>query len=182
MKLETGLELIGKGAFTKAYAVSADVVLLKSVDPVKECMGNGWFPECTLFPAVTRASTGYYYMKRYQRVTSLKSALDADQWELYKTLRVLAKEFGTAHFNAVCMRKGRTVTHYHTLYNLFDSCADLSEEVKTNLLEALDSLANYGDDMCFEISPRNVAVDNGKLVLRDCFFMQSTLCAVSPLV
>jgi hypothetical protein len=43
------------------------------------------------------------------------------------------------------------------------------------MLDALDACANYGNDVCFEISPRNVAVKNGKLVLMDCFFMADKL-------
>lgn len=43
------------------------------------------------------------------------------------------------------------------------------------ILEALDACLNYGSSVRFEISPRNVAVQDGQLVLLDCFYLQSTL-------
>jgi hypothetical protein len=43
------------------------------------------------------------------------------------------------------------------------------------LNEQIDGLMNYGADIRFEISPRNVAVKNGKLILLDCFFFASKL-------
>jgi hypothetical protein len=41
--------------------------------------------------------------------------------------------------------------------------------------DAVEACANYGSDVMFEISPRNVAVHNGNLILLDCFFIKSKL-------
>jgi len=47
---------------------------------------------------------------------------------------------------------------------------------KTALIDAVSALTNYGSDICFEISPRNIAVTKtGNLILLDCFFMRSKL-------
>jgi len=45
--------------------------------------------------------------------------------------------------------------------------------LRNSLQEAIDACANYGSDIKFEISPRNVAVKNGNLILLDCFFVGS---------
>ncbi|UZT50044.1 hypothetical protein [Enterobacter phage 01_vB_Eclo_IJM] len=44
-----------------------------------------------------------------------------------------------------------------------------------DVLMALDACANFGSDIQFEISPRNVRAVNGKLILVDCFFLVSKL-------
>jgi hypothetical protein len=43
------------------------------------------------------------------------------------------------------------------------------------MCEAIEACANYGSAIGFEISPRNVAVNNGKLVLLDVFYSISKL-------
>lgn len=159
------MKLIGKGAFTKAYLQDNGKVLLKSVDPIKECMAFGWFPEHRLFPAVEMIDTGLYEMQYYAKVTSLKHNLIAEDWELYKELKAL--------FDASTVPSNKD-DGYSTWYETFSN-SDLDEEIKEVLLEALDACANVGSDIMFEISPRNVAVDNGRLVLLDCFFQTSML-------
>jgi len=159
------MKLIGKGAFTKAYLQDNGKVLLKSVDPIKECMALGWFPEHRLFPTVEMIDTGMYEMQYYPKVTSLKQNLTAEDWELYKELRALFDTYKAS----VNKYDG-----YSSWYKVF-STSDLPEEIKELLLEALDACANVGSDIMFEISPRNVAVDNGRLVLLDCFYQTSIL-------
>ena len=62
---------------------------------------------------------------------------------------------------------------YQAVYNAFNQLDD--EELKETMLEALDACTNCGSDVAFEISPRNVAVKDGKLILLDVFFMKSAL-------
>ena len=50
-----------------------------------------------------------------------------------------------------------------------------NNRLRTAMLEALEGCSNWGSDIGFEISPRNVAVNNGKLVLLDVFFSKSKL-------
>lgn len=159
------MKLIGKGSFTKAYLQDNGKVLLKSVDPIKECMAFGWFPEHRLFPAVEQIDTGMYEMQYYPKVASLKQNLTAEDWALYKELKAL--------FDAY-QAPSNKYDGYSTWYTAFAD-SDLPEEIKEVLLGALDACSNMGPDIMFEISPRNVAVDNGRLVLLDCFFQTSML-------
>ncbi|UZT50357.1 hypothetical protein [Enterobacter phage 04_vB_Eclo_IJM] len=69
---------------------------------------------------------------------------------------------------------------YHKWYEIFQAAHDRSEtetvrEGLMDVLMALDACANFGSDIQFEISPRNVRAVNGKLILVDCFFLVSKL-------
>ena len=158
----TGLKLIGKGAFTKCYQLTTKKVLLISNDPVKECMSKNWFPPCRLFPDVIQTdNNNEYTMKYYPRVTSLKRALTPRQYRLYSALRKIRKS-----------------NHMSTHTKCHAATDTLPSEFRTErelIKKAIDALSNYGQDICFEISPRNVAVQSGKLILLDCFFMKSEL-------
>ena len=163
------LQLIGQGAFTKCYKMNANKVLLKSCDPVKEAMSLGLTPNSRIFPKVTYTScNNEYEMKYYSKVKSLKNSLDADQYELYKALRTVKL------LNVIEVLSGRG---YEILIKRFKAL-DIKRSVKNALIGMVEGLLNYGTDICFEISPRNVAVNNGKLVLLDCFFMHSALMDV----
>lgn len=163
-------KMIGKGTFTTAYMWGTDEVLLKSTDHIKEVMAHGWFPESPLFPVVRPTDTqGEYLMEYYPRTRGLKGPLDAEEYQLYKELRFLFSEF-----------KVPSNKHdlYHKWYKTFEaypfSHTD-AEDIRGALLEALDACSNYGTDVNFEISPRNVAVKDGKLILLDCFFLTTQL-------
>lgn len=158
-------KLIGKGAFTKAYLLDSGRVMLKSCCPIKECMALGFFPEHRLFPKMNMIECGMYEMEYYPRVKSLKNSLDAEDYELYKELRQIAQNAG---------HPANIYDSYSALYKAFEA-SDLEDEVKEVMLEALDGCANCGSDIGFEISPRNVAVKDGKLVLLDVFFSKGTL-------
>ena len=158
------MKLIGKGAFTKAYLKDDNkTVFLKSVCPIKECMAYGWFPESYLFPTLESVGNNEYEMQYYPKVTSLKQNLSKHQWELYKTLRNL-NMFGDFYTDKF--------THWH---EQFDTIPNKFSKEREALKEALDGCANYGYDIGFEISPRNVATKGKKLVLLDCFFSVSQL-------
>jgi hypothetical protein len=98
-----------------------------------------------------------YRGKYYPRVSGLKRNLCADDWKIYQTLRNLPT-FGN---------------DYYGLYEVFSTIED--ESLQETMLQALDALADYGSDMAFEISPRNVAIDGDKLILLDVFFFKSQL-------
>lgn len=165
-----GLKLIGKGAFTKCYQLSEDKVLLKTEDPIKECMAHGWFPDSELFPEVSHSDVeGCYEMKYYPKVRSLKNNLSPDQYRLYKELRLIFSEF---------RQPVNPYDRYNAWHDAFE-CSDLDQDIKETMQYALLACGNYGTDVCFEISPRNVAVDDGKVVLLNCFFMESKLKEVN---
>jgi hypothetical protein len=165
----TDLKLIGKGMFSVCYRESENTVLIASEDPVKECMGTGWFPDSPLFPKVERVACGLYRMPYYAKVSSLKSALDPDQWVIYQALRAMVK---------ASVFSGRNPDfRIDFVRKQIDTLQD--ETLRETLSEAVDALANYGADIGFEISPRNVAVSDGKLILLDCFYFTTKVHAVS---
>ena len=165
MNTTKGLKLIGKGAFTKCYQLNDTMVLLKSEDPIKECMAHGWFPESDLFPKVEFSSIdGCYEMEYFPRVSSLKNNLDSEQYQIYKELRDIQNKIGWSI---------NVYDSYQKIYEAFEQLDN--EELKEVMLEALNACSNYGTDICFEISPRNVAVKNGKLILLDVFYIKSVL-------
>lgn len=158
-----GLKLIGKGAFTKAYLDTNNNVILHSIDPIKECMAMGWFPDSPLFPEIkTTGDNEVYIMKYYPRVSSLKQNLKPAQWLIYQQLRKLT-----------CTR---TKNRYDLSYNWYIAFESLeNKELAETMCKAIDACGNYGSDIDFEISPRNVATDDGNLILLDCFFSLSKL-------
>ena len=162
---------IGSGAFTKAYLMENGRVLLRSCDPIKEAMAWGWFPKSEYFPEVSVLDEGVYEMQYYPRVRSLKSALAPAQWAIYKSLRNL--------YNAYM----GTCRDYFDWYKVFEQeAADdygVPDDVVQIILEALNACSNYGQSVNFEISPRNVAAQDGQLVLLDCFYLKSALDEVS---
>lgn len=165
----SGMKQIGRGAFSTVYQKSKNKVLIKSRDHVKECMAFGWFPNTPLFPSIERVGVSdcgefqFYEEKYYPKVKSLKNTLSAFEWEFYQELRKLSARF---------------INPYELIDRWREQIESLPNKFhhkKRMLLEAIDGLVNYGSDICFEISPRNVAVHGKKLVLLDCFFLRSQL-------
>ena len=161
------LKLIGTGSFTKAYLRSTDnKVILKSCCPIKECMSMGWFPTSRLFPKITRVEHEKYEMKYYPKVSSLKNNLDPDQYKIYLTLRNVQNRFMCTGLN----NKHDSLSIYYKAFSKLEN-----KRVSKAMCEAIEACGNYGSAIGFEISPRNVAVNNGKLVLLDVFYSISKL-------
>ncbi len=161
-----GLKVIGRGAFSTAYLLNAEQVLIRSNDNCKECMALGWFPDSFRFPKVEQVEHGLYLMKYYPNSRSLKAQLDAEEWELYSALH----EAHDIHWWPKENEK-----RYRATIRTFESFPEKFKEVSILLIEACEALMNYGDDVCFEISPRNVRAENGKLIFLDVFFFSSQL-------
>jgi len=160
------MELIGTGSFSKVYK-KGNKVYIKSNDPAKECMALGWFPNSRLFPKVkfTNEHGFDYEMKYYKKHTSLKKALKPIEWEKYQELRKFM--FSFRYGNNPGLFFNDLIQGFNKLKN---------KTLKKALIGAVEAMGNYGGDVMFEISPRNVSVsDTGGLVLLDCFFMQSML-------
>lgn len=161
---------IGTGSFSTVYRKgNSSHVLIVSTDPVKECMSMGWFPDSRLFPKVTRISynddgTQTFTMKYYDKVTAPKKQLNERSYKLYKALRGLDITYCKDHLL------------YDKWVKAFNELPKEFKAAKEALLEAVSALTNYGSDISFEISPRNIAVTkSGNLILLDCFFLRSAL-------
>jgi len=176
------LKQIGRGAFTRCYYVSEKEVLLLSSCPIKEAMAHGWFPRHSMFPAIKwdesiedsaykNMSVYSYRMKNYGPTqTGLKSLLTERQYKLYKELNHISSLMPPSPF--------RSHDKYHFYNDAFNASKILTPKQKEALIEALSACSNYGADVTFECSPRNVRAVKGKLVLLDCFFMASALMKV----
>lgn len=162
------MKLIGKGTFTKAYLRDDGKVQLHTSDPVKECQALWGFGDSELFPTVTRIDDEVYEMEYFPKVSSLKNNLTEYYYSLYKALRQLS---------VICENSYDLYSRWYE--EISRSIPERFAEEKEALLDALDSLADYGPDIAFEISPRNVAVKDGKLILLDCFFFRSKLTEVT---
>lgn len=161
-----GLKLIGKGQFSRVWDLGNGDALIKSCCPVKECTSMGWMPEGVNWPRIQRLDVEdnglqVYQMIKYNRVPSLKNSLDKDQYELYSALRKLM-------LNAPHLSKNQRF-NLDVLHHMF-ATSTLLDDIKVEFGEAVDAMGDYTQLLGFEISPRNVAVNNGKLILLDVFF------------
>lgn len=161
------MKLIGSGSFTKAYLDDRGKVVLKSRDKAKECMSMGCLPKSKLFPDVKCIGDNLYEMNYLGPTkTGLKKELRPRQYRLYKALKDLFDKSLPSN------DRNDSMFLWHDLFNTLPSEFRREKQV---LKEALDNFGNWGTDVAFEISPRNVRVVNGFLCLLDCFFFRSDL-------
>jgi hypothetical protein len=158
------MQLIGTGAFSKVYKKDNKTVFIKSNCPVKECIALGWFPSSRLFPTIKCLDFQQYEMKYYERVASLKKSLKPAHYAFYKELRSI-------YTNArPCTNKYDNLDKWRNEFNKI-KCS----RKRAIMIEAIEACSNFGSDIAFEISPRNVTVSNGNLILLDCFYSISAL-------
>lgn len=164
-KQTKGLPLIGKGSFTLCYD-NGQSVLLVSNCPVKECNALGWLSASRLFPKIERLAftddVQLFKQEKFAKVKSLKTALQPKEYKLYLQLRELASAYQCKHI--------KNPHNKHQIFVDTVKASKLHHAYKKALIEAVDGLANYTCKIGFEVSPRNVAVKNGKLILLDVFF------------
>ena len=159
------MKKIGRGLFTTAYLQDDGKVLLKSNDPVKECMACGYFPNCYLFPEITVLPNDDYIMDYYGPTVALKPLLEPRQYRLYKELNKINK-----------LPMSDNPDHsYSVLKAAFENIPDEFAKEKEYLLYALSGVSKYGSDVWFECTPRNVRPVNGKLLLLDCFLLRKAV-------
>lgn len=161
---------LGKGSFTTAYlSENQKTVFLNSVDPIKECMAYGWFPSSNLYPKIKLSDNENYdyEMKYYEKVSSLKESLKPEHWKMYQELKSISDNMTFPSNKFECSFE--YIKEFKKLKNKRFSKA---------LINGMEACMNYGTDISFEISPRNVAVNNGNLILLDCFFSLTALRTV----
>lgn len=158
------MKKIGRGLFSTAYLNKDNKVELFTFDPIKEAyylygQNNPFVP--TIYNRETLEKERYgrieekYTMKYYNQPRSLKKNLKPSHWKVYQELR---KVFMSGE------NRG-----YHQLQKSFGNL-DIHWTQKDLLLDMLADVSNYDFDIIMEISPRNVAVENGTLILLDIFF------------
>lgn len=156
-------KLIGKGLFSKVYEAPSNKVIIESVDSVKECFAIFGSPNRLIAPitrldysiaSINSLSVSRYEMQRFEKITAPKRQLNTKGYELYKELRFYVNnEVGIYDIRSALSR------------------AKISNFDRDRLNCIVDVLSDYGEDMAFEISPRNIAASKtGRLILLDCFF------------
>lgn len=157
------LQQIGKGLFSTVYKAPNNRVLIRSEDYTKECMSMGWGFDSSFFPKVKREDYGFYSMKYYPKCTAPKKQLNSKSYNDYKELRGLFQN---------TLNPANKYDGFDLWRDKFSTVKNIS--LKNALIEAIDGLSNYGSDICFEISPRNISfTKSGKLILLDVFFFRN---------
>jgi hypothetical protein len=165
-------KLIGKGSFSKVYRQGeSDHVTIVSADPCKEAQALFLSADCQFFAPLERFfydddGNGHYRQKYLGKTDqAITKLLDSDNMALYRALRALP----------VITEKNS----YGLLYNQFETIAEnpVFEIACNELIEMLQCVSNYTDNIGFEISPRNIRAINGKLVFLDCFFSRDFLAS-----
>lgn len=158
-------KLIGKGAFSKVYD-NGETVYIITIDKVKEAIAlfldpSRHIPKIEMVECLDSGEY-VYTMQKYEVSRSVIPKLKSDQAEIYRLLRKIPLFQGSNAYD-------RYSYYYGQFSNLPDSA------IKSDLIDMLDAISNYDTRIGFEISPRNVAVSNGDLVLLDVFFITPDL-------
>jgi len=157
-----------RGAFSKVtFSECGKFAKITSQDMAKECLVMWGYGESDMWPEIERqydmetqdSDDQVFVMPKYDQPRSLKAALLPEEWEKYQALR--KTPWHMAGYGKFC-----------ELYRLAQT---LPYGLSDVICEALDSLANYGDTWAIEVSPRNVAVKNGRLILLDIFYDRKAL-------
>lgn len=184
---------IGRGCFSFVHKRPGDnFVTIISRDKAKECaaifgLNSEDLPESKiLFPDISysklpeskkaesilekRGFEDYkiYQIKYFPVVKSLKRGLKTNFWEFYKKLYFIWESYPYNNNN------WERIDYYKKEFAKIDD--EIKGKYGAAIINALETLINYGDDVWFEISPRNVRVDtNGRLVLLDVFFFRGDM-------
>ena len=176
----TKKELIGKGHFTKVYKAgnsNGKKVMVYSTCPVKEVLALGWMPRTRRLPTLEVAYDNEgkeYYIAEKLSIGSkvkggLSKALSAKEYTLYKELKAFEQALSKES-----LKTSDSKESYFIAMDVLKTFTFSNRSIKNILIESFDALSNYGTDVCFEISPRNVAISKaGKLILNDCFYLKS---------
>ena len=162
------MKRIGKGSFTTCFLNDdGKTVTLHSCDPMKEGLALGVISNSRLFPKIERLNYSdngaVYTMKYYPRVKSIKSNLNPLHYSYYLELR---EAYDRISYDKLYDASFVVIASFKLIKNRY---------LRRVMIEAIEACMNYGTDICFEISPRNIAVDKGRLILLDCFFSGSLL-------
>lgn len=148
--------LIGKGAFTKAYKYKGRV-FIKSVDNAKECIalfckGYRYLPTITRLDYLDDGSA-IYSMPFYHKLTKQHK----EAWKQYKILQ---------HFFSQC--------YYDTEKILLNADKlKTSAGLKNSLIRLIEMMINYNhyENIKLELPKHNLAVTkSGRLILLDIIF------------
>lgn len=146
------MRLLGRGKWTRCYKLNEKRVLLKSSDIIKNIMSDRAFPKSKYFPSIRQTQTcGEYTAPLYERITAPKQQLLPEEYAKYLDL-CRAIEYSYCPITAI-----EKIKHV--------GMRKAVERAYTTLIE------DFGlDGVHLEVSPRNIASKQGKLILLDIFF------------
>lgn len=165
--------LIGRGKFTKVYDNNDNTVTVLSSCPSKECYSLGWVSSSKEFGYDICLNPIYdfkdyknelrcYISPKYEKFK--KAKVPVEDYEVYKQLVIFSKKIN------------RNNNIYDNLFAIIKAANnELSGWLKDFIISQAEAMGNFGTDIDFEISPRNVMVHNGRLVLLDLWFYRSKL-------
>lgn len=170
--------LSNNGAFSRVCVnPEKSSVYMISVCPIKRCIAEeNLYDEFDMLPQIHEVQNDQcsiiYKMPYYHTSRAVKKMLSDDQYDIYKMLVDLCDKF----IATIQTPKHNNHNNYSILFNLFDQIENA--DVRDQMLGMLDCFANWTHKICFEISPRNVAEKDGKLVLLDCFYCVERLTEI----
>lgn len=157
-----------RGTFSRVtFSDCGKFAKVTTQDMAKECHALWGFGESDMWPEIERvhdmenptSDDQVFVMPKYDQPRSLKSALLPEEWAKYQALRKCPWH----------------MVGYRKFFDLYKLAQTLPHGLDSVICEALDSLANYGDTWAIEVSPRNVAVKDGRLILLDIFYDRKVL-------
>lgn len=172
--MRTTQKRIGRGLFSTAYLSERKTCILKSIDPVKAAIAEDiLIPNHRLFPKIKKIDSffkdghngGIYEMEYLPRPKSIKNNVTPRQWRLYSWLRGVFESIQEISYTMI--GEWKIMKHQEELIR---NCPREFKNESEAILEMINALKSYFTFVGFEISPRNVSVKGGKLILLDCFF------------
>jgi hypothetical protein len=169
---------IGKGSFSTVYKHPSKQkkVLIVSSDKAKEAIADE-IAYSDMLPKIKKigfASDNEADCRRlyesiyYDKVRAPKQQLSKKAYQQYVQLRKAVDNI---------KQPLNIYDSYNRVYTAFEKIKD--KNLREEMISILDGFSNYGSDVSFEISPRNIAIGNYKsLVLLDCFFFREDLLKV----
>jgi hypothetical protein len=149
------LNLIGKGSFSKVYDNKDGYVLIKTEDPLKDCLANHCSKGIKHLPDTDCLDSGLYRQPKYQKLNSVKHVKD---WKILKKIESQYRKLSDKNYNS--------------LIDILESNKeDLTESIYEALTELITSFSDYTYYIGFEIARRNLALDSqNELILLDVLY------------
>lgn len=160
-------KLIGSGSWSKAYRLpNSDFVTIVTNDYAKEALDL--YTPCNIhLPAIEQVDSytnrmgndmKVYRMPFYERL-KMTQLERQDAKDLRTIRKTFIAETGSIHY----------YSDYNVLADIVDSM-DIQETMKEGLNSLLSGLANYSYRMGLEFYPRNLKMQNHRLILLDVIF------------
>jgi hypothetical protein len=166
------MKQIGSGSFTVAFRDGDGKVILNSVDPVKRAMSSGKLPKSELFPEIN------YIGKESKRVHSYSmkhyTTLSSRGIDTYSEISRLKRELTPKHAKLYVALTEIAIYHSEGVREFIRAVKKLPDEFATEREDIIRYTRALSKEtkrkLSFEVHSFNVAVEDRKLILLDCFY------------